>query len=179
MSFVPSAKIESLRFRSVAFATPTAALPTEDPEKDANQRAKREKERAAAWKAKQNTDGEDAELDKAKVFIDAKGKRKVAFIKKDVRAPPLLYSLTISTYITLLTSNNNSSTLRLTLVTPMSSLLILTLTELPMLPLSSIPLRLPPSSSPLRTAALFPGVRSASTLSAYLLLSGSPARPLP
>ncbi|OXG50468.1 nucleolar protein 12 [Cryptococcus neoformans c8] len=83
MSFVPSAKIESLRFRSVAFATPTAALPTEDPEKDANQRAKREKERAAAWKAKQNTDGEDAELDKAKVFIDAKGKRKVAFIKKD------------------------------------------------------------------------------------------------
>lgn len=88
MSFVPSAKIESLRFRSVAFATPTAALPTEDPEKDANQRAKREKERAAAWKAKQNTDGEDAELDKAKVFIDAKGKRKVAFIKKDVRAPP-------------------------------------------------------------------------------------------
>ncbi|KGB78310.1 nucleolar protein 12 [Cryptococcus deuterogattii R265] len=83
MSFVPSAKIESLRFRSVAFATPTAALPTEDPEKDANQRAKREKERAAAWKAKQNADGEDAELDKAKVFIDAKGKRKVAFIKKD------------------------------------------------------------------------------------------------
>lgn len=87
MSFVPSAKIESLRFRSVAFATPTAALPTEDPEKDANQRAKREKERAAAWKAKQNADGEDAELDKAKVFIDAKGKRKVAFIKKDVRPP--------------------------------------------------------------------------------------------
>lgn len=108
-----------------------------------------------------------------------RGKEKSLSSKKTCVPPLPLYSLTISTYITLLTSNNNSSTLRLTLVTPMLSLLILTLTELPMLPLSSIPLRLPPSSSPLRTAALFPGVRSASTLSAYLLLSRSPARPLP
>ncbi|WVO18633.1 hypothetical protein L204_106352 [Cryptococcus depauperatus] len=82
-SFVPTAKIESIRFRSVAFATPTAPVPTDDPEKDASQRAKREKERTAAWKAKQNADDEDASLDKSKVFIDAKGKRKVAFIKKE------------------------------------------------------------------------------------------------
>ncbi|WVR03809.1 hypothetical protein IAU60_000805 [Kwoniella sp. DSM 27419] len=93
LAFAPSAKIESVRFRSVAFATPTAALPTDDPEKDANQRARREKDRAAAWRAQQEAGGQrkrsrkdrddDDGPDRSKVFIDAKGKRKVAFIKKD------------------------------------------------------------------------------------------------
>jgi nucleolar protein 12 len=49
----------------------------------------REKRRAAAWRAEQDKleSGDQAEIesaDKAKSFIDAKGKRKVAFIKKDV-----------------------------------------------------------------------------------------------
>ncbi|WVF65790.1 hypothetical protein IAT40_000524 [Kwoniella sp. CBS 6097] len=91
LSFVPTAKIESVRFRSVAFASATSALPTDDPEKDANQRARREKERTAAWRAQQDSDGKprgkgkggDEDGDTHKVFIDAKGKRKVAFIKKD------------------------------------------------------------------------------------------------
>ncbi|OCF43374.1 nucleolar protein 12 [Kwoniella heveanensis CBS 569] len=91
LSFVPTAKIESVRFRSVAFASATSALPTDDPEKDANQRARREKERTAAWRAQQDSEGKprgkgkggDEDGDTHKVFIDAKGKRKVAFIKKD------------------------------------------------------------------------------------------------
>ncbi|WWD16502.1 hypothetical protein CI109_100928 [Kwoniella shandongensis] len=91
LTFAPTAKIESIRFRSVPFATPTAALPTDDPEKDENQRAKREKERAKAWRSQQDAEGTtkksknrgDDQVDEAKVFIDAKGKRKVAFIKKE------------------------------------------------------------------------------------------------
>ncbi|WRT65707.1 uncharacterized protein IL334_002654 [Kwoniella shivajii] len=92
ISFVPTAKIESVRFRSVPFAAPTSSLPTDDPEKDATQRAKREKERAATWRA-QLEDPEapvtrrkqlaDEEWEQGKIFLDSKGKRKVAFIKKD------------------------------------------------------------------------------------------------
>ncbi|WVQ79101.1 hypothetical protein IAT38_001195 [Cryptococcus sp. DSM 104549] len=92
LSFVPSAKIESVRFRSVPFAAPTAALPTDDPEKDENQRVKREKERAAAWREQKDKEEagaakpkskQEEEEEKAQVYIDSKGKRKVAFIKKD------------------------------------------------------------------------------------------------
>ena len=96
LTFAPTAKIESVRFRSVPFANPTATLPSEDPEKDESRRVKREKERASAWRAQQEADeavgkgkGKRAREDdhvpeNAKVFLDAKGKRKVAFIKKDV-----------------------------------------------------------------------------------------------
>jgi nucleolar protein 12 len=94
LGFAPSAKIEAVRFRSVPFAQPTAELPSEDPEKDEMRRAKREKERVAAWKAQQEEEenkgkkgkkGVDDEVpSQEKVYIDAKGKRKVAFIKKDV-----------------------------------------------------------------------------------------------
>jgi nucleolar protein 12 len=52
----------------------------------------REKRRAAAWRAEQDKleSGDKHEIeaaDKAKSFIDAKGKRKVAFIKKEVSIP--------------------------------------------------------------------------------------------
>ncbi|CAK9781236.1 hypothetical protein CC85DRAFT_266311 [Cutaneotrichosporon oleaginosum] len=98
LSFAPSAKIESVRFRSVAFSTPTSADLTgeaktkEDEAKEASRREAREKERAAAWKASQagssvggrgNKRGDDEVTDKSKSFLDKKGKRKVAFIKKD------------------------------------------------------------------------------------------------
>jgi nucleolar protein 12 len=74
----------------VPLATPTEALPGEDSEKDANKREKREKERVAAWRAQRDAleaGGRAAEeADNAQTFIDSKGKRKVAFIKKDVSA---------------------------------------------------------------------------------------------
>lgn len=100
LTFAPSAKIESIRFRSVAFGTPTSALPgdgdKEKEEKEATKRAEREKERAEKWRATQtaegsttggkgNKRGDDEVLDKSKSFLDTKGKRKVAFIKGDVR----------------------------------------------------------------------------------------------
>lgn len=55
----------------------------------------REKLRASAWRAEQDKlesgDKRDQEeADKAKSFIDAKGKRKVAFIKKDVSLGPVI-----------------------------------------------------------------------------------------
>ena len=91
LTFTPTAKIESARIRSIPFATPTAALPTEGDDDDATsrKRAKREKERAAAWRSVQDVleygdKREKEEVDTSKTFIDAKGKRKVAFIKKDV-----------------------------------------------------------------------------------------------
>lgn len=98
LTFAPSAKIESVRFRSVAFAAPTAALPghekeAEDKDKEATKRAEREKQRAAEWRATQaggsttgaagNRRGDDEVVDKSKSFLDSKGKRKVAFIKHD------------------------------------------------------------------------------------------------
>jgi nucleolar protein 12 len=65
-------------------------------EKEEARRAKREKERVAAWKASQEEKGldkgkkkrdeEEAKADEAaKVFMMPKEKRKVAFIKKEVR----------------------------------------------------------------------------------------------
>lgn len=101
VSFAPSAKIESVRFRSVPFAAPTAEMPIDETnpeakEKEEARRAKREKERIAAWKASQEEKGlapdkgkkkRDEEEEKAdeaaKVFQMPKEKRKVAFIKKD------------------------------------------------------------------------------------------------
>lgn len=102
VTFAPSAKIESVRFRSVPFAAPTAEMPVDETnpeakEKEEARRAKREKERIAAWKASQEEKGlapdkgkkkRDEEEEKAdeaaKVFMMPKEKRKVAFIKKEV-----------------------------------------------------------------------------------------------
>lgn len=80
-----------MRFRSVAFSKPVVALPDDEGGDDAGKRARREKARAAAWRQAQDTDdskgsrrGGDEVADRSKSFLDAKGKRKVAFIKKDV-----------------------------------------------------------------------------------------------
>jgi nucleolar protein 12 len=87
LTFAPGAKIESIRFRSVAFAAPTAALP-DDEEGGEGKRQKRELERARKWKEEQEIlkeGGKEAEeVDPSKSYLDTKGKRKVAFIKKDV-----------------------------------------------------------------------------------------------
>lgn len=87
LTFAPGAKIESIRFRSVAFAAPTAALP-DDEEGGEGKRQKREMERARKWKEEQEVlkeGGKEAEeVDASKSYLDTKGKRKVAFIKKDV-----------------------------------------------------------------------------------------------
>ncbi|ORX36528.1 hypothetical protein BD324DRAFT_629236 [Kockovaella imperatae] len=92
LTFCSGAKIESVRFRSVPFATPTTARPLAEKDKagkdqassnPSNSRQEREKQRAAAWRGEAGAEtGPGAE----KVFLDSKGKRKVAFIKKEFHA---------------------------------------------------------------------------------------------
>lgn len=106
-TFVPEASIESIRFRSIAFATPTSHIAEDAEEADseeANRREKREKERAAAWREEQEQEDaaglgraaakrggqvprqEDEETLKSqgRVFFQPGEKRKVAFIKREV-----------------------------------------------------------------------------------------------
>jgi nucleolar protein 12 len=87
LTYAPTAKIESIRFRSIPFAKPTAGLGEEGDEE--GKRLKREKERARVWREGQEVlkGGDEKakeEVDKSKSYIDSKGKRKVAFIKKEV-----------------------------------------------------------------------------------------------
>ncbi|KAJ9099802.1 hypothetical protein QFC21_003801 [Naganishia friedmannii] len=105
-TFVPDASIESIRFRSIAFATPTSHI-AEDAEdadgEEANKREQREKERAAAWRAEQEQEDaaglgrgaakrggqvpmqadEETLRSQGKVFFQPGEKRKVAFIKRE------------------------------------------------------------------------------------------------
>ena len=104
LSFVPNASIESIRFRSIAFAAPTTQQ--EDPavaaaaEEEENRREQREKERAKAWREENEEEGGDARGSKrrrtaerddednperdGKVFFKPGEKRKVAFLKGEV-----------------------------------------------------------------------------------------------
>ena len=64
LSFVPSAKIESVRYRSVAFKKPTAELPDDSRKTShANKPSKpreHDRDRAAAWRANEKDDNEAA-----------------------------------------------------------------------------------------------------------------------
>ncbi|KAI0667613.1 hypothetical protein C8Q78DRAFT_993946 [Trametes maxima] len=82
LSFVPSAKIESVRFRSVAFKKPTAELPTDDDGKPKKTRA-HDRDRTAAWRADQGGDG-DGEAEPKKSFLTPKEKKRIAFIKQEI-----------------------------------------------------------------------------------------------
>ncbi|KZT11964.1 uncharacterized protein LAESUDRAFT_719910 [Laetiporus sulphureus 93-53] len=97
LSFVSSAKIESLRFRSVAFQSPTAELPTLDDntkgekgkgkatfgkEKEGRQH---DRERAASWRVARGQ--EDAEEERSKkTFLTPKEKKRIAFIKHEIHS---------------------------------------------------------------------------------------------
>ncbi|KAL4251237.1 hypothetical protein ABKN59_006313 [Abortiporus biennis] len=87
ISFVPSAKIESVRFRSVAFQKPTAELPSSSTaeEKDKSKETRQHnKDRAASWRRKQSGDNDEEETGTIpqKVFTPA-DKKRVAFIKQE------------------------------------------------------------------------------------------------
>ncbi|KAI0769984.1 hypothetical protein C8Q74DRAFT_1272578 [Fomes fomentarius] len=85
LSFVPSAKIESVRFRSVAFKSPTSELPTGDDGKskpNPNHKSREhDRDRAASWR---NEDKDEAAAAPAKRFLTPKEKKRVAFIKHDI-----------------------------------------------------------------------------------------------
>ncbi|TFK93092.1 hypothetical protein K466DRAFT_572710 [Polyporus arcularius HHB13444] len=82
LSFVPSAKIESVRFRSVAFKKPTAELPTEDGKtKPKPKTREHDRDRAALWRGE---DKDEVDAASAKRFLDTKEKKRIAFIKHEI-----------------------------------------------------------------------------------------------
>ncbi|KAI0632212.1 hypothetical protein C8Q77DRAFT_1210519 [Trametes polyzona] len=88
LSFVPSAKIESVRFRSVAFKKPTTELPSDDPKNDKKQKTGRahDRDRAASWRADQAGRDPDAEVEAEpkKAYLTPKEKKRIAFIKQEI-----------------------------------------------------------------------------------------------
>ncbi|KZT25420.1 hypothetical protein NEOLEDRAFT_1048640, partial [Neolentinus lepideus HHB14362 ss-1] len=95
LSFVPTAKIESTRCRSVAFQVPTAKLPVSDDEEQAGSKGKdkgkakkqprqHEAKRASSWRDTKASK-EDAELTKdEKKYLTPQDKKKIAFIHHEL-----------------------------------------------------------------------------------------------
>ncbi|KIM43189.1 hypothetical protein M413DRAFT_444003 [Hebeloma cylindrosporum] len=93
LAFLPTAKIESIRFRSIPFQTPTAKLPGSDDEgetpstKTTTQPKKgsrtHEKERASAWRSKLDEKDEESVQKDEKRFLNPAQKKKIAFINQE------------------------------------------------------------------------------------------------
>ncbi len=91
LSFVPSAKIESVRYRSVAFKKPTAELPDDSrktshshdsqPKKPTKGR-EHDRDRAAAWRA--NEDEDEVAAAPRKQYLTPQEKKRLAFIKHEI-----------------------------------------------------------------------------------------------
>ncbi|OCB88138.1 hypothetical protein A7U60_g4766 [Sanghuangporus baumii] len=90
LSFVPSAKIESVRFRSVAFREPTSAI--EEGDGKSKSRQKREQNRTADWRTRKDQD-RSSKLDKEdveevkkgeKTYLSPAEKRRLAAIKGEI-----------------------------------------------------------------------------------------------
>ncbi|KAF4603695.1 hypothetical protein EYR40_000863 [Pleurotus pulmonarius] len=91
LSFVPSAHVESIRFRSIPFQTPTTKLLDDDDSKPSSSAQKKAlsnskqprdhtKDRTTAWRDRQ--DAEELQKDQKK-FITPEQKKKIAFINND------------------------------------------------------------------------------------------------
>ncbi|KAH8104758.1 hypothetical protein BXZ70DRAFT_614196 [Cristinia sonorae] len=100
-SHVPSAKIESVRLRSIAFQKPTAPLNPSETDSPASGKGKgkegdpshsegrqHDRDRAASWRAKQRGDDEaDEEASAlAKKFMSTSEKKRVAFINQEIHS---------------------------------------------------------------------------------------------
>lgn len=79
LTFVPTAKIESIRFRSIAFSKPTTSTST--PESSSKDR-QHNRDRAASWRESKGLADEDA--DKGKTFLTQNDKKRIAFIKQEL-----------------------------------------------------------------------------------------------
>ena len=94
LSFVPTAKIESVRFRSIPFQTPTSKLPTSDDEAD-NSKTKlkpqtsrkearpHDRERTSVWRSKTIDKDEAVVKQDEKKYITPSQKKKIAFINHE------------------------------------------------------------------------------------------------
>ncbi|KAF5315204.1 hypothetical protein D9619_007095 [Psilocybe cf. subviscida] len=94
LSFVPTAKIESIRFRSIPFQVPTAKLPDADGDGDAAATTKKPsgprkearehvKERTSQWRSKQDEEDEESLTKDEKRFLNPAQKKKIAFINQE------------------------------------------------------------------------------------------------
>lgn len=82
-TLVPGSKVDSIRFRSIAFDAPTEKKPLQaDSEKNekkpSTSREQRDADRVTRWQADQQ-----AEESPAKVYLNPQEKRRIAFIKKE------------------------------------------------------------------------------------------------
>lgn len=92
LSFVPTARIESVRLRSVGFQKPTAS--STDAEAKGKQKAaeaegrQHDRERAATWRARQLGDdaADEAAAVPEKKFLSTSEKKRVAFIKSEIHS---------------------------------------------------------------------------------------------
>ncbi|KAG0708415.1 hypothetical protein DFH29DRAFT_1045094 [Suillus ampliporus] len=80
LSLVPTAKIESTRFRSVAFQNPTTKLPDDDGKEKAPRQ--HDRDRASSWR-KINPTADEPKKDEKK-FLTPNQKKKVAFINHEL-----------------------------------------------------------------------------------------------
>ncbi|KIK41928.1 hypothetical protein CY34DRAFT_805497 [Suillus luteus UH-Slu-Lm8-n1] len=81
LSLVPTAKIESTRFRSVAFQNPTSKLPDDDGKEQIGQHGR---DRASSWR-KTNPTADEPKIDEQKKkFLTPSQKKKVAFINHEL-----------------------------------------------------------------------------------------------
>ncbi|KAH0831868.1 hypothetical protein J3R83DRAFT_12727 [Lanmaoa asiatica] len=84
LAFLPTAKVESTRFRSVAFQSPTSKLPeASDDVKKNKQPREHERDRASSWR-----DAHAANESKTneKKFLTPSQKKKIAFINRDIHS---------------------------------------------------------------------------------------------
>ncbi|TCD70865.1 hypothetical protein EIP91_001173 [Steccherinum ochraceum] len=92
LSFVPSARIESVRLRSVGFQKPTASstdVEAKGKQKEAEAEGRQhDRERAATWRARQLGDdaADEAAAVPEKKFLSTSEKKRVAFIKSEIHS---------------------------------------------------------------------------------------------
>lgn len=80
LSLVPTAKIESTRFRSVAFQNPTSKLPGDDGKEQIGHHGR---DRASSWR-KTNSTADEPKVNEQKKFLTPSQKKKVAFINHEL-----------------------------------------------------------------------------------------------
>ncbi|KAN0074721.1 hypothetical protein V8E55_011770 [Tylopilus felleus] len=84
LALIPTAKIESTRFRSVAFQTPTSKLPEASDEAKKNKQPRQhDRDRASLWRDKHP--GDESKTDEKK-FLTPSQKKKIAFINQDIHS---------------------------------------------------------------------------------------------
>ncbi|KAH0831838.1 hypothetical protein J3R83DRAFT_12688 [Lanmaoa asiatica] len=84
LAFLPTAKVESTRFRSVAFQSPTSKLPeASDDVKKNKQPREHERDRASSWR---DAHAADESKTNEKKFLTPSQKKKIAFINRDIHS---------------------------------------------------------------------------------------------